>query len=87
MLNGTKCTIKTNCNKPVAGASISIKDTYDGATTDSTGKFSFTTSEKGEHILQVSSIGYKSYEQKIVLTDTPLYFNITLKELENDELL
>ena len=76
--------IKTSRNKPVAGASISIKDTYDGATTDSTGKFSFTTSEKGEYILQVSSIGYKSYEQKIVLTDTPLYFNITLKETPNE---
>jgi|APGre2960657404_1045060.scaffolds.fasta_scaffold32321_2 vitamin B12 transporter len=33
--------------KPVAGASITLKDTYDGATTDSVGRFSFLTTEKG----------------------------------------
>ena len=30
----------------VAGASIAIKDSYDGSTTDSTGKYSFKTFEK-----------------------------------------
>lgn len=76
--------IKSNHNKPISNASISIKDTYDGATTDSTGKFSFTTTEKGEHILQVSCVGYKSYEQKITLADTSINININLKEEPNE---
>ncbi|HPH99326.1 MAG TPA: hypothetical protein PK772_03240 [Chitinophagaceae bacterium] len=29
--------IKINRNKPIIGASISLKDSYDGATTDSSG--------------------------------------------------
>ena len=34
-------------NKPLRGASVSIKDSYDGSTTDSLGMFRFTTTEKG----------------------------------------
>lgn len=79
-----KGNIKSNRNKPVIGASITIKDSYDGATTDSTGKFSFTTTEKGEHILQISSVGYKPYEQKIILSDTIMNLNINLKEEPNE---
>lgn len=77
-------TIKSNRNKPVVGASITIKDSYDGATSDSSGKFSFPTTEKGEHFLQISSVGYKSYEQKITLTDNALVLNIALKEEPNE---
>jgi hypothetical protein len=66
--------------KPVAGASITVKDTYDGATSDSSGKFAFKTTEKGNHVLVISSIGYKSWEQNIRLEGTTLNFNVTLKE-------
>lgn len=59
-----KGVIKDNKTKPVAGVSISIKDTYDGGTSDSSGKYSFKTSEKGEQMLVISSIGYKTVEQK-----------------------
>jgi len=31
--------------KPISGVNIVLKDTYDGATSDSTGRFSFKTSE------------------------------------------
>ena len=56
---------------PVSGATIAIRDSYDGTTTDSTGKFSFRTSEKGEQILVISAIGYKTFEQKLNLNGTP----------------
>ncbi len=39
--------ITDNQNKALRGISISIKDTYDGATSDSSGNYSFTTTEKG----------------------------------------
>ncbi len=72
--------IKDNKSKPVAGASIAIKDSYDGGTSDSTGKYSFKTSEKGEQVLVISSIGYKTIEQKVKLEGGPLVIDAALKE-------
>ena len=65
---------------PLPGVSITLKDTYDGAITDSLGRFSFKTSEKGELTLVVSSIGYKPFEQKITIEKTNLNFVFVLKE-------
>jgi hypothetical protein len=65
---------------PLSGVSITLKDTYDGAVTDSLGRFSFKTSEKGEHTLIVSSIGYKPFEQKITIEKTNLNIDVILKE-------
>ena len=56
--------ILSNKNIPLAGVSISIIDSYDGATSDSVGNFSFITSEKGPHILKVTSAGFKEYKEK-----------------------
>ncbi|MEO8854072.1 MAG: TonB-dependent receptor [Ginsengibacter sp.] len=66
--------------KPVEGVSVSIADSYDGATTDSTGNYSFAASEKGEHILKATATGYKPFEEKISLGSAPVILNIELKE-------
>jgi hypothetical protein len=68
-------------NKVLPGVSISIKNSYDGATSDSTGNYFFTTNEKGEQILEASATGYKPFQQKVNLTGAPLKINIPLKEL------
>lgn len=68
-------------NKPLAGISISVKESYDGATSDSSGSFSFITDEKNEVQLQVSGTGYKSFEQKISINTQPVILNISLKEM------
>ena len=66
---------------PLPGVSITLKDTYDGATTDSTGKFSFKTDEVGDFTLIFSSIGYNVYEQTIKLEKGKnLALDIILKE-------
>ena len=57
--------VTDNKNHPLPGASISIKNSYDGGTTDTTGKFSFKTTEKGEQTIVITSIGYNNNEQKI----------------------
>ena len=75
-----KGVIKDNKSKAVAGVSISIKDSYDGGTTDSTGKYSFKTTEKGEQLLVISSIGYKPIEQTIKLESGILTIDAILKE-------
>lgn len=76
--------IKDGKGKPVIGASIAIKDSYDGGTSDSSGNFRFRTSEKGEHIILFTSIGYKVQEQKISLAGSPVELNIILKEEPNE---
>jgi vitamin B12 transporter len=75
-----KGVLKDNKSKPVAGVSIAIKDSYDGSTSDSSGKYSFKTTEKGEQVLVISSIGYKTIEQKIKLEGSPIVIDATLKE-------
>src|SRR4051812_35872592 len=73
-------TVKDNHNRPIFGVSITLKDSYDGATSDSAGNFSFRTSEKGEQTISASSIGYNSYEQKVTLANQPITLTINLKE-------
>jgi vitamin B12 transporter len=73
-----------NKNKPLAGVSISLKNTYDGATTDSLGNYAFTTTEKGEQVIEASSSGYRSFEQKITIATTDITILVTLKELITD---
>ena len=38
--------LKDNKGKPIPGASISIKDSYDGTVADSSGNYKFSTTEK-----------------------------------------
>jgi len=71
----------TDKKNPLPGVSITLKDTYDGATTDSSGKFSFKTSENGEFLLTATSVGYKPFEQRIKLeAKGSLTIDIVMKE-------
>ncbi len=73
--------ITDNKNRPLMGVSITIKDTYDGATTDSSGRYGFETSETGAHILEATLSGFRPAEQRIVIEKSPLTINLSLKEL------
>jgi vitamin B12 transporter len=73
-------TVKDGKGHPIHGASIALKDTYDGATTDSTGTFHFTTAEKGARIVSVTNIGYNSVEQAVTLDGTPVVLHLAMKE-------
>ncbi|HRE39536.1 MAG TPA: TonB-dependent receptor [Chitinophagaceae bacterium] len=75
-----KGTVKDNKANPIAGASISIKDSYDGATSDSSGRYSFKTFEKGTQVLLISFIGYKSFEQQIKVENGPIIIDAVLKQ-------
>ena len=71
----------TDKRNPLPLVSITLKDTYDGATSDSSGRYSFKTSEKGEFLLTASSVGYKPFEQKIYLEGKgTITIDIILKE-------
>ncbi|MEO5781654.1 MAG: carboxypeptidase-like regulatory domain-containing protein, partial [Ginsengibacter sp.] len=73
--------ILDNKNKPLTGISITLKNTYDGTTSDSLGNYSFSTGEKGAQTLEISATGYKPFEQPINLAGQPVTLNISLKEL------
>ena len=73
-----------NRKRPVSGASISLKDTYDGATTDSAGNFKFTTTEKGNQTIVVTAMNFKTFEQLVSLTGTAIEISALLKESPNE---
>ncbi|MGL6266916.1 MAG: carboxypeptidase-like regulatory domain-containing protein, partial [Chitinophagaceae bacterium] len=70
--------------KPVSGVSISLKDLYDGGTSDSAGNFSFSTLEKGSQMLVASSIGYISTAVEVNIFSDPLVVEIILKDEINE---
>lgn len=72
----------TQKGKPLAGVSIVLKDTYDGATSDSLGNFSFTSTEKGKQVLEFTLSGYGTYSKNIELDNGAIALgDILLKEL------
>jgi hypothetical protein len=73
-------TVKDPKGHPIRGASITIKDSYDGATTDSLGNFHFNAADKGNFTLITTNIGYNPVEQPVSLTGSPVQLHIILKE-------
>ena len=76
--------IKDNRGRILAGANITIKGSYDGTTSDSTGKYSFKSFEKGAAILVANNIGYKIVEIPVVLVKDTLTIDFQLKEEINE---
>ncbi|MFI5172358.1 MAG: carboxypeptidase-like regulatory domain-containing protein, partial [Chitinophagales bacterium] len=77
-------TIIDNKKEKLPGANVILKDTYDGTTTDSTGQYSFATSETGSQILMVSFIGYEDHFDTIELSGGNIKLDIILKEMFNE---
>lgn len=67
-------------NKGVPNISVTLKDKYDGATSDANGNYSFETTEKGNHILVFSNTKFVELEKAIVLADENIAENAELKE-------
>src|SRR5688500_11748982 len=76
--------VRDGKGRPIQGASITLKDTYDGATSDSLGAWHFKTSEKGEQTLLVTSIGYKLQELKITVSGPAMHMDVVLKQEPNE---
>ena len=67
--------------KPIAGASVTVENTYDGATTDSAGKFSFVSMETGNQTLSIITSGYESNIRKLLFEGKPIEVTAAIKEL------
>lgn len=72
--------VTDNKNKPLIGVSVQLKNTYDGTTTDALGNYIFTTSEKGQQILEATISGYNSVSISLQITATAIVQNMVLKE-------
>ncbi|MFV5687288.1 SusC/RagA family TonB-linked outer membrane protein [Flavobacterium sp. ZT3R25] len=82
-LDGT--VIEAITNQPVIGASVTIKGTTHGVTTDTEGKFYFQTGQKFPYTLIVSYIGYKKAE--VVVNGNPVIISIKEDIQELNELV
>ncbi len=76
--------VKDNHGRKIVSASITLKDTYDGATSDSSGNYVFITTEKGNHVLVASAVGYKTVEQPVTIDNAPITINFSIKEEINE---
>lgn len=72
--------VKDAKNNPVPGASISIKGSYDGATADSAGRYSFRTTEKGAQTLVISNIGFTTVELPVKLEGGSQVHDVALRQ-------
>src|SRR5579863_3148396 len=74
--------------KPISGASISIPDMKTGTVTDANGKFSITLATKGIHLVQVSFVGYATFNQNVDFTVTShLEVQLALSTIEAGEVV
>ncbi len=68
--------------EPIIGANVYLENTYDGATTDIDGKFSFITDKTDEVTLVVSYVTFQTYKQTTNVNSLN-NLNIILKESIN----
>ncbi len=76
--------IKDGRGRPVPGASITVKNSFDGATSDSAGNYQFSAADTGNQLITVSSIGYRPLEQPILLKGKAIQLDLQLKEEPNE---
>jgi len=74
--------VASTSGESITGANIYLENTYDGASSDSTGHFSFTTSESGKQVLMATFIGYKPWKQEVTLSSN-IEVNIVMEESIN----
>jgi vitamin B12 transporter len=60
-------TVLDAAGRPLPGANVFLKTTFDGATTDSLGRFAFATSATGTLPLVITLIGYELQETPLAL--------------------
>ncbi|WP_308991456.1 TonB-dependent receptor [Mariniflexile litorale] len=73
-------TVKDNSGVPVLGANVLIIGSTSGATTDFDGNFNFTSDLTGDQKIQVSYLGYSTFQKTILLTGAKITVQVVLQE-------
>jgi vitamin B12 transporter len=68
----------------IPGVNIRIDESYDGASTDANGNYTFVATDTGEVTIIASFIGYEQISKKIRLNGSDLLYNVVLKETFNE---
>ncbi|QJW89249.1 TonB-dependent receptor [Spirosoma taeanense] len=58
-------------NRPLAGVTVQLLTTTKGTQTDAQGRFLFQSLPEGSYRLSLSSVGYRTHEQRVTLTGEP----------------
>ncbi|MFT5819528.1 MAG: hypothetical protein ACI8ZM_000753, partial [Crocinitomix sp.] len=69
---------------PIAGATVMLAGSFDGAVTNNEGQYNIETKLSGEQTLIVKFIGHNTIEEHILLTESNLELNHVLKESFNE---
>ena len=76
--------ITTKGGKALKDVSVTLKDTYDGATSDEKGNYSFQTTETGEKTLVFNATDFAEVEKKINIEGKNLTVDSQMKEKINE---
>ncbi|HSH67239.1 MAG TPA: TonB-dependent receptor, partial [Bacteroidia bacterium] len=68
----------------IPGVNIRIDDSYDGASSDANGNYSFVANDTGEVTIIASFIGFEPVSKKINLNGKDIIHNIVMKETLNE---
>ncbi|MEM6262006.1 MAG: TonB-dependent receptor [Bacteroidota bacterium] len=71
--------VTDNKGEPLVGANVYLEGTYDGASTDSTGRFTFNIRETSGMLI-ASYLGYETYKEPIHFDGSSASINIRLRE-------
>lgn len=71
-------------NKPLKDINVTLQDTYDGATSDENGNYSFITSESGDKVLVFSGLNYDEIEIPVKLEGKAITVPANLKAQINE---
>jgi len=75
--------LKSSKGIPVANANITLKNTYDGTSTDSLGRFVFSTTETGLKTLQFSALSFETDSVTIDLKKGVITLDLRIKPSVN----
>lgn len=67
-------------SKPIKDVNVTLKDSYDGSTTDENGNYSFSTTETGAKTLIFTNPNYDEVEKNIQIAEMDIIENADLKE-------
>ena len=71
--------LKSTKGTPIANANILLKNTYDGTSTDSIGRFAFSTTETGLKTLLFSALNFETDSVAVDLKNNGLTLNLIIK--------
>ena len=76
--------VRDTKGEKLIGVNIAIKGSYDGATTNQEGKYSFETTAQDTVLVTATYLGFASQEKKIYIGKNDLTLDFSLKEKLND---